>query len=102
MKHNIPGKQRDQPIHIAPARSLKKTFQQVALRLLRDLEAWAHRADMLLGAAQNLAAIGFTLSENSGNLRILVFKDLAEQEHRPLHRRQTLQQNEEGHGKRLI
>src|SRR5439155_2916217 len=57
---------------------------------------------MLTGSSQNLTAIGFALTEDSGNLGILVLKDLAEKEHRPLNRRQAFQQYKKRHGKGLI
>ncbi len=57
---------------------------------------------MLLGTAENLAAIGFTLAEDGGDLGVFVNKDLAKQKDGALDRREALQHHEKRHRKRFV
>ena len=102
VKHNVAGEQGDQALHVTAACGFEEAFEQISLFALRGFEARAHGADMLLGTAENLAAIGFTLAEDGSDLGVLVIKDLAEQKDGALDWREALQHDKKGHGQRFI
>ena len=57
---------------------------------------------MLFSAAEDLATVGFTLTENSRNFGVFVLEHFAQKEYRPFNRSQALQHDKKRHGNRFI
>lgn len=66
-----------------------------------DVESASPLIDVLARAGQDLPAVGLALLDDRGDLLVGIVEDLAQQEDRPLDRRQRLEQHHERDRQRI-
>jgi hypothetical protein len=88
-------------IHIPGKAGFHETAHHFRVRFWRGGKAWTMVADVLFGAAEQLAAGRFVASGNLRDVGIFVVENLPEQKHRPFERGQAFEQHEKRHRNRL-
>ena len=100
-QHDVVGEQRHEPVDVAVGDRLDEAAGELVALLRRRLEARLARVDVRARAGGDLAAVRLAALDDLGDLRERVVEHVVQQEHRPLHRRQRLQHEQERRRDRL-
>jgi len=106
VNHHIRRQHAEKRVHVAARGGLEEPAGEFLAfgPPRRGRRAVAHRpfgGDALPGAGEDLPAVHLGLAGDPGHVRVAVAEHLAQHEHRPLHRREGLEQHEERHGQRV-
>jgi hypothetical protein len=104
--HHVGREHAEQRVHVAARGGLEEPAGEfLALRPpgrgRRGGARLPPRGDALAGAGEDLPAVHLGLADDPRHVRVAVPEHLAQHEHRPLHRREGLEQHEERHGQRV-
>jgi len=97
----VGSKQSNQAGHVAAPDRGKEPGRQLVALAGGDVEPRPLGLDVLAGPARQLAAGTRAPADDAGCLVVAVAEDVVQQEHRPLQRRQPLEQQQERHRQRV-
>jgi hypothetical protein len=106
VEHHVGREHAEQRVHVAARRGLEEPAGQLLAfrpppRGQCAVTCLPSGGDVLPGAGEDLPAVHLGLAGDPRHIRVAVPEHLAQHEHRPLHRREGLQQHEERHGQRV-